>query len=69
MTNNIESDLALSALLAAALEVNTTITEDLIKRSYAIQRSHQFDREENRATSLQELQNLVDIHLDTEDVK
>lgn len=54
-------DLALTALLTAAKEVNCDLTEDFIKRSYAIQRSHQFDQDQT--TSLHDLEKLVDDHL------
>jgi len=33
---------------------------DLLLRSYAIQRKHQFDREDNRETSMQDLKILLD---------
>lgn len=65
MTQKIEQDLALSALLASAREVNADISDDFLRKSYAIQRSHQFDREENRETSLQDLTKLVDDHLES----
>lgn len=65
MTSDTEQDLALTALLAAAREVGASIPDDLLRKSYAIQRSHQFDREENRETSLQDLTKLVDDHLDS----
>ncbi len=65
MTSDTEQDLALTALLAAAREVDAGIPDDLLRKSYAIQRSHQFDREENRETSLQDLTKLVDDHIDS----
>jgi len=69
MTLDTEQDLALNALLAASQEVGEGMPEDLLRKSYAIQRSHQFDREENRETSLQDLTKLVDDHLDSGDDK
>lgn len=65
MTPDTEQDLALSALLAAASELDAGIPDGFLRKSYAIQRSHQFDREENRETSLQDLTKLVDDHLDS----
>jgi hypothetical protein len=65
MTQETEQDLALSALLAAASEVDASMPDDLLRKSYAIQRSHQFDREENRDTSLQDLTKLVDDHIES----
>lgn len=60
-----EQDLALSALLAAAHEIDANIPDDLLRKSYAIQRSHQFDQEENRDTSRQDLKKLLADHLDS----
>ena len=69
MTTANEPDLALSALRAASMELDASIPEDLLERSYAIQRNHQFDRDENRATSLQDLEKLVEEHLESESSK
>lgn len=69
MTLANEPDLALTALRAAALDLDNSIPEDLLERSYAIQRNHQFDRDENRETSLQDLEKLVDEHLEAESSK
>jgi hypothetical protein len=65
MTQNTEQDLALVALLAAARELDAGLPDELLRKSYLIQRSHQFDREENRETSLQDLTKLVEDHLDS----
>ncbi len=65
MTQNTEQDLALVALLAAARELDAGLPDELLLKSYVIQRSHQFDREENRETSLQDLTKLVEDHLDS----
>jgi hypothetical protein len=65
MTQNTEQDLALVALLAAARELGAGLPDELLRKSYVIQRSHQFDREENRETSLQDLTKLVEDHLDS----
>ena len=65
MTHDAESDMALSALMAAAHDTEPSIPEDLVRKVYAIQRRHQFDREDRREDSLQELQNLVDEFIDS----
>lgn len=59
-----EQDLVLEALFAAARELSTSLPKELIISSYEIQRSHQFDSEEKRETSLQELEKLVNGHLE-----
>ena len=69
MTTDHEQDLALTALLAAASELGTNLPEDFVKHSYAIQRSHQFDRDENRETSLQDLEKLVEDYLEQGAIK
>lgn len=65
MTQDSESDMALTALLAATHDNEPRIPEELVRNAYAIQRRHQFDREEHRDASLQELQNLVDEFIDS----
>lgn len=65
MTQITEQDLALVALLAAARELDAGLPDELLRKSYVIQRNHQFDREENRETSLQDLTKLVEDHLDS----
>jgi hypothetical protein len=60
MTQDPENDMALAALLKAAAEVEPDFSTDLLLKSYAIQRKHQFDREDNRETSMQDLKVLLD---------
>jgi hypothetical protein len=61
-----ENDLALAALLSAASEVGTELNLSLLKKSYEIQKKHQFDRDEFRETSMQELKNLIDSQIDSD---
>ena len=56
-------EMALTALLMAARESQTGLPEELIRKAYAIQRRHQFDREGERDASLQEMQRLVEDHV------
>ncbi len=60
MTQESENDMALTALLKAAAEVEPDLSQDLLLKSYAIQRKHQFDREDSRETSMQDLKVLLD---------
>ena len=57
MTN--DNDMALAALMKAA-EMDTSLPTELLRKSFAIQRRHQFDRDETREVSLQELRTLLD---------
>ena len=59
MTNENEKDMALMALLKAA-ELDPTLPTELLHKSFAIQRRHQFDREETREISMQELKFLLE---------
>lgn len=61
MTIEDEKDLALTALLAAAKDVETLLPESFIKASYAIQRRHQFNQDQT--ISFHDLEKLVDDHL------
>ena len=60
-----EKDLALVALLKAA-EIEPSLPDDLLRKSFAIQRRHQFDRDEVRESSMQELKALLDAAVDGE---
>jgi hypothetical protein len=60
MTQETETDMALAALLKAAAEVEPELSQDLLLKSYAIQRRHQFDRDDSRETSMQGLKVLMD---------
>ena len=66
MTN--DNDMALTALLKAA-EMDASLPTELLRKSFAIQRRHQFDREENREVSLQELKTLLDAIVEEEEQK
>jgi hypothetical protein len=66
MTN--DNDMALTALLKAA-ETDASLPTELLRKSFAIQRRHQFDREENREVSLQELKTLLDAMVEDEEQK
>jgi hypothetical protein len=63
-----EKDLALVALLKAA-EIEPSLPGDLLQKSFAIQRRHQFDRDEVRESSMQELKALLDAAVDGENSK
>ena len=58
MTDN--NDMALAALLKAAAEVDPLLSTELLHKSFAIQRRHQFDRDDTREMSMQELKSLLD---------
>ena len=66
MTN--DNDMALAALLKAA-EMDTSLPTELLRKSFAIQRRHQFDRDETREVSLQELKTLLDAMVEEEEQK
>lgn len=61
-----ENDLALNALLAAANEMGAKLDLTLLKSSYEIQKKHQFDRDDYREVSMQELKNLIEAKIDSE---
>jgi len=63
---NNDNDLALNALLAAAIEVDPELDLTLLKSSYEIQKKHQFDRDDYREASMQELKNLIEAQIDLE---
>jgi hypothetical protein len=65
MTQEFENDMALNALLKAATEIEPDLSQDLLLKSYAIQRKHQFDREDSRETSMQDLKVLLDTLVDS----
>ena len=66
MTN--DNDMALAVLLKAA-EMDTSLPTELLRKSFAIQRRHQFDRDETREVSLQELRTLLDAMVEEEEQK
>ena len=59
-----DNDMALAALLKAAQEVDPSLSTDLLRRSFNIQRRHQFDRDDTRETCMQELKSLLDVMVD-----
>lgn len=61
MTIENDQDMALTALLSAAKDVETRLPESFITASYAIQRRHQFNHDQT--ISLHDLEKLVEDHL------
>ena len=61
MTTENDQDLALTALLAAAIDVEAVLPEDFIKATYAIQRNHQFNQDQT--ISMHDLEKLVEDYL------
>jgi hypothetical protein len=66
MTQKELPDMALQALLLTAQESDVNLPEDLVRRAYAIQRRHQFDRDGEREGSLQDMLRLVEDHVGTQ---
>jgi hypothetical protein len=61
MSTENDQDLALNALLAAATDVEASLSEKFIKASYAIQRNHQFNQDQT--ISMHDLEKLVEDYL------
>jgi hypothetical protein len=61
-----ENDMALAALLRTAADVDPSLSTELLRNSFAIQRKHQFDRDDIRAISMQELRSLLDTIVEEE---
>ncbi|MCG3774148.1 MAG: hypothetical protein JW395_0965 [Nitrospira sp.] len=61
-----DNDMALAALHKAAAEVCPSFSTELLCKSFAIQRTHQFDREDSREMSMQELKSLLDFMVEEE---
>lgn len=59
-----DNDMALAALLKAAAEVDPLLSTELLRKSFAIQRRHQFDRDDTREISMQELKALLDVTIE-----
>ena len=55
-----DNDMALAALRNAAAEIDPLLNTELLSKSFAIQRRHQFDRDDTREMSMQELKSLLD---------
>ncbi len=64
-----ENDMALAALLKAAADVDPSMPIELLQKTFAIQRRHQFDRQETREVSMQELKSFLDAIVDEEELK
>lgn len=60
-----DNDMAIMALLKAA-EADPSLSTELLRKSYAIERRHQFDRDDNRELSMQELKTLLETMVDQE---
>ena len=67
MATENEQDLALTALLGAANDLEMSLPESFIKASYAIQRRHQFNQDPT--ISLDDLEKLVEDYLGKEEAK
>ena len=59
-----DNDMALAALLKAAAEVDPLLSIELLRKSFAIQRRHQFDRDDTREISMHELKSLLDLTIE-----
>ena len=59
-----DNDMALSALLKAAAEIDPLLSTELLRQSFAIQRRHQFDRDDTREMSMQEMKSLLSATID-----
>ena len=60
-----DNDMALVALLKAA-KADPSISTELLRKSYAIERRHQFDRDDTRELSMQELKSLLEAIVEQE---
>jgi hypothetical protein len=61
-----ENDMALTALLKTAADLDPSLSTELLRMSFEIQRRHQFDRDDIRAMSMQELKSLLDTIVEEE---
>jgi hypothetical protein len=59
-----ENDMALRALLKAAEEVDPTLDTELLRKTFAIQRRHQFDSADTREQSMKDLKTLLEATID-----
>ncbi len=66
MNDELETEMALAALLAVALAEAPELPQDLLRKAFAIQKRHQFDREEQSNASVQDMQSLIDAYVDTQ---
>jgi hypothetical protein len=65
MNTQEKEDIALTALLKAAEQYQDVAINELLKKAYEIERRHQFDSEEQRNSSLQELQRLLEATIES----
>lgn len=61
-----EKDMALTALLRTAADLDPSLPTELLRKSFEIQRKHQFDRDDIREMSMQELKSLLDTIVEEE---
>lgn len=66
MNDEFETEMALAALLAVAQAEAPELPQDLLRKAFAIQKHHQFDREEQSNASVQDMQSLIDAYVDTQ---
>lgn len=66
MNNDVEMDMALAALLAVAQEEAPELPTELVRKAFMIQKRHQFDREEQNSASVQDMQTLIENHVETQ---
>ena len=63
MVDELTKDLALETILEVARNIAPEIPESLLREIYAVQYSHQFDKD--RDISFQELQRVLDKYIDS----
>lgn len=63
--DNESEDMALAAFLASAKLTAADLPEDLLRKAYSIQRSHQFDSADKRETSMQDTLRLLESYADS----
>ena len=66
MNDELNTEMALAALLAVAQAEAPELPQDLLRKAFAIQKRHQFDREEQSNASVQDMQSLIDAYVDTQ---
>lgn len=66
MNDELETEMALAALLAVAQAEAPDLPQDLLRKAFAIQKRHQFDREEQSNASVQDMQSLIDAYVDAQ---
>jgi len=61
-----KNNMALEALLKAA-KMDPSVSKELIEKSFAIEKRHQFDRDDARDVSMQELKKLLNAMIEREE--